>query len=157
MVPNPNEGDEAVAPPAAAPNPLPNSGFGASSAGLLRLLPPNRPDDGALDVAPPPPNMPPGLLAGVFDAPPPKRFDAPVGAPPPNRPEPPPGVLAPELPVLAVPKSEGVDPPDVLLATAPNKGLFGMLPLFCCPKLKPDMSCCSVLCWDDTRCRCCGS
>jgi hypothetical protein len=107
---------------------------------LLRLLPPKRPpDEGALDVAAPPPNMPPGLLAGVFDAPPPKMFDAPVVAPPPNRPEPPAGVLAPELAVLVVPKSEGVDPPDVLPAAAPNKGLLGVLPLFCCPKLKPDM------------------
>jgi hypothetical protein len=75
------------------------------------------------------------LLAGVFEAPPPKGFDAPAVAPPPNNVEPLLGVL-----VLAVPNMDGVDPPDVLL-TAPNNGLLGVLPLPCCPKLKPDMLC----------------
>jgi hypothetical protein len=133
-VPKPKEGagDEDVAPLAGAPNPLPktDAGFAASPAGLLRLLP-NRLDVDALDVAPPPPNSPPGLLAGVFEAPPPKMLDVPVVAPPPNRPEPA-GVLVPVLPVLAVPKREGAVPADVLLA-APNNGLFGVLLLLCCP------------------------
>jgi hypothetical protein len=50
----------------------------------------------------------------------------------------PPDEAAPGVAVLAVPKREGVEPPDVLLA-APNSGLFGVLPLFCCAKLKLDM------------------
>jgi hypothetical protein len=92
----------------------------ASPLGLLRALPPNADGVDAPGVAPPPPKRPlPGLLAGVFEAP-----------PLPNNVEP--------LLGVAVPKRDGVDPPDVLLV-APNNGLLGVLPLFCCPKLKPDM------------------
>lgn len=139
--PEPKVGAEGVVPPEATPKPLPKTGgfAAASPLGLLTLLPPNSAGAAAPDVAPPPPNSPPGLLAGVLEAPPPKMLDVPEVAPPPNRPEPP-DELAPVFAELAVPKSEGVDPPEVLLA-APKRGLFGVLPLPCCPKLKPDMSC----------------
>jgi hypothetical protein len=145
VVPKPKEGVGTAPVPAAeaAPNPPPNTddGFAVSPAGLLRPLPPNSPGVDAPDVAPPPPpKRPPGLLAGVLDAPPPKRFDEPAGAPPPNRPEPP-GVLAPVFPVLEVPNIDGAVPPDVLLA-APNNGLFGVLPPLCCPKVKDMMRDC---------------
>jgi hypothetical protein len=141
VVPNPNEGAEDVAAPAPLPKvPPPNmEGFAASALGLLRPLPPKADSVDPPDVAPPPPNRPPGLLAGVLEAPPPKRFEVPVFAPPPNKVEPP-DEAAPGVAALAVPNREGVEPPDVLLA-APNNGLFGVLPLFCCPKLKPDMLC----------------
>lgn len=108
---------------------------------MLRLLPPKAPDVvDAPEVAPPPPKSPaPGLLAGVLDAPPPKRLELLVFAPPPNSDEPP-DEPAPDVAVFAVPKSDGAEPPDVLLA-APNNGLLDVLPLFCCPKLKPDILC----------------
>lgn len=106
---------------------------------MLSVLPPNIDGVDAPDVAPPPPKSPAGLLAGVLDAPPPKRPGAPLVAPPPKSDEPP-DEPAPEVAEFAVPKSDGVEPPDVLLA-APNNGLLGVLPLFCCPKLKPDMLC----------------
>jgi len=153
-VPNPKDGagDEDVAPLAGAPNPPPKiaAGFAASPAGLLRLLP-NRLDVDAPDVAPPPPNSPPGVLPGVFEAPPPKTLDVPAVAPPPNRPEPA-GVLVPVLPALAAPKRDGAVPPDVLLA-APNNGLFGVLLLLCCPNLN-DMLGCRVKV--DGAGQCCG-
>lgn len=132
-MPKPKEGagDEDVAPPAGAPNPpKTDAGFAASPAGLLRLLP-NRLDVDAPVVAPPPPNSPPGLLAGVLEAPPPKMLDVLVVAPPPNRPGPA-GVFVPVLPALAASKRDGAVPPEVLLA-APNNGLFGVLLLLCCP------------------------
>jgi hypothetical protein len=130
----------ALFPPGALPKPPPNmDDLGASPLGLLMPLPPKRPDPGAAPaVAPPPPKIPPGLLAvGVLDAPPPKGFDAPVFRPPPKRPPPP--VLA-GVPVLLVapPNRDGVDPPDVLLG-APKIDGFGVPPLFGCPKAKPDM------------------
>lgn len=46
--------------------------------------------------------------------------------------------------MFAVPKSDGLEPPEVLLV-APKSGLLGALPLFCCPKLKPDIFCGCVL------------
>lgn len=129
-----------MVPLAAFPKPPPNrpDGFVASAAGLLWPLPPKGVKE-VPAVAPPPPNRPPGLLAaGVFDAPPPKIFDVPAFDPPPNKPAPAAGVLVPALEVLAVPKMLGADPPEVL-AAPPNKGLFGVAPLFACPNVKPDI------------------
>lgn len=133
VLPKPKVGTDDVLPLCALlPKPPLNRLLGASPAGLLMLLPPNRLVDGAPDVAPPPPNMAPGLLAGVFDAPPPKGFDAPVFDPPPKMLLPP--VLAGVL--VAPPKRDGVAPPDVLFAP-PNRGLFGVLPLLLgCPNPK---------------------
>jgi hypothetical protein len=121
-----NEG--AVLAPPVPPAPPNTDGLAAFPPGLLK------PKDGA--AAPPAaPNMLPGwLAAGGLDAPPP-NMDEPVAAPPPKRVLGVP-VLAPAFAVLlVVPKSDVVAPPEVLLLTAPNSGLSGALPVFCCPKL----------------------
>jgi hypothetical protein len=100
--------------------------------------PPKGVDD-APGVAAALPNRPPlGLLAGVLDAPPPKRLDPPVLLPaPPNRP-----LLLGALDVLPVaPKSEGVLEP--VEAGAPKRFGFGVLLLLlllpCWPNEKPDI------------------
>lgn len=108
---------------AAPPKRLP-AGLDASPPVFPR--PPNPANDGVEDapvVVPPPPKRPPGLLAGVLEAPPPKTLVEPVAVfPVPNSelPEDAPGVL------FAVPKSDGVVLPDEPVA-APNSGFAGAL------------------------------
>ena len=76
------------------------------------------------------------MLAGVLDAPPPKRPDPPVLPPAlPNRP-PVPGALDV---LLFAPNMDGVPAPEV--GVAPNRDCLGVLlsPLLGAPNVKPDM------------------
>lgn len=145
-LPKPKEGEGAAAPPAAlaVPEPtVPNKdGLAALLLVWLKLLP--KGDAVELGVAaPPPPKRPPGLLApAAFD---PKRLEVPAVDAPPKSDGPLLGVLDVLFVAFAVPNSEGVEPVEALLA-APNKGLFGVLLLLCCPKLKAML--CDVGSWD---------
>src|SRR5947209_319722 len=130
VVPKPNEGAEDVAvPPVVPPIPAPPNGLGFGPSPLVLPEPPNvvKVDvDDAPEVAGPPLNRPPGLLAGVFETPPPKTLDELVAVVPlPNSPP----LGAPEV-VVAVPKREGVALVDA--GAAPNKGLLGVLLLVFC-------------------------
>lgn len=138
-LPNPNEGEEDVAgPPVEAPPNKPPAGFGASPSFFPKPKPPPKAGvEDAPGVAPPPPNKPPGLDAGVLDAPP-KRPPEPPVLPPaePNRP-PLAGVL--EVLLFAVPNRDGVALP--VEGAAPNSDLLGVLlpPLLllpCWPNVK---------------------
>jgi hypothetical protein len=142
-VPNPNDGvgaaDAAGAAPVEAP---PNmDGFAASPVFAAEPKPKLGVDD-APAAAPLPKRPPAGLLAGVLDAPPPKRPEPPAAAPPPPN-SPPPGVLDAGV---AAPKRDGDAAPDVVPAP-PNSPLAGLdapllalLPAEGCPKVKPDMT-----------------
>lgn len=123
-VPNPPNGDadDAGAPPVEAPpNRLP-AGFGASPSFFWKPKPLPKAGVVAPVVAGPPPNKPPGLEAGVLDAPPKRPPDPPVLPPaPPKRPP-----LAGVLEVLLVVENrDGVALP--VEGAAPNSGLLGVL------------------------------
>lgn len=124
-LPNPKDGAEDVAgPPVEAPlNRLP-AGLGASPSFFPKPKPPPKAGvEDAPGVAPPPLNKPPGLDAGMLDAPPKRPPEPPVLAPAePNRP-PLAGVL--EVLLLAVPKTDGVALP--VEGAALKSDLFGVL------------------------------
>ena len=97
------------------------------------------------------------MLAGVLDAPPPKRVDPPVL--PPALPNRFPLLGAPDVLLFVVPKRPGVPLP--LEGVAPNRGLLGVLlpPLLGAPNVKPDIlavvegiirvgvAVCCICCW----------
>lgn len=139
-VPNPKAGVEPADVAGAAPVDAPPNRDGFAASPVFAAEP--KPKLGVEEppaVAPPPKRLPAGLLAGVLDAPPPKRFEPPALAPPPPK-SAPPGVLDAGA---AAPKRDGDAAPDVVPALPNSPPGFDAPPLALlaagCPNVKPDM------------------